>query len=354
MLRNPILATFVVTLLVTASGCAPAVDPTAKHAYPTVGRITVYDDALRSIVAPDARIERIAEGFTWSEGPLWMGDGQYLLFNDVPGNTMYRWSARDGLSVFLKPSGYGGTDVEGLREAGANGLDVEPEGTVLLADSGSRLVARLDPSSKRKTTLAAAYQGKRLNSPNDIVRHSGGSVYFTDPPYGLKGIDESPLKEQPANGVYRLDRDGSVHLIEGGLRFPNGVALSPDERTLYVANTDEKHPVWMAYRLDDRGNVLDRRVLADASDLVAAGASGAPDGLCISSDGHLFASAPGGLLVMDANGKRLGLIETGSRVSNCAFGDDGRTLYLTSHTFVARVRVAVTGLGFGHPTGNGN
>lgn len=346
MRRHPFRAALVATLLAVTAACAPAVDTTATPPYPTVGRITVYDDALHAIVAPDARIERVAEGFAWSEGPLWIRDGEYLLFNDVPGNTMYRWSARDGLSVFLKPSGYGGTDLEGLREAGANGLDVEPEGTVLLADSGSRLVARLDPASKRKTTLAATHQGKRLNSPNDVVRSAAGSVYFTDPPYGLKGIDESPLKEQPANGVYRLDRDGSVHLIEDGLRFPNGVALSPDERTLYVANSDEKRPVWMAYRLDDRGDVLDRRVLADASDLVAAGASGAPDGLCLSSDGHLFASAPGGLLVMDANGKRLGLIETGSRVSNCAFGDDGRTLYLTSHTFVARVRVAVTGLGF--------
>lgn len=346
MRRHPLRAALVATLLTVTAACAPAVDTTATHPYPAVGRITVYDDALRAIVAPDARIERVAEGFAWSEGPLWIRDGQYLLFNDVPGNTMYRWSARGGLSVFLKPSGYGGTDVEGLREAGANGLDVEPEGTVLLADSGSRLVARLDPASKLKTTLAATYQGKRLNSPNDVVRSARGSVYFTDPPYGLKGIDESPLKEQPANGVYRLDRDGSVHLIEDGLRFPNGVALSPDERTLYVANSDEKRPVWMAYRLDDHGEVLDRRVLADASDLVAAGASGAPDGLCLSSDGHLFASAPGGLLVMDANGKRLGLIETGSRVSNCAFGDDGRTLYLTSHTFVARLRVQVTGLGF--------
>ncbi len=349
---HPLRAGLVVALLAATAACAPAVDTAATKTYPSVGRIAVYDDALRAIMAPDTRVERIAEGFAWSEGPLWMRDGGYLLFNDVPGNTMYRWSPRDGLSVFLKPSGYGGTDLDGLREAGANGLESEPEGTVLLADSGSRLIARLDPATKHKTTLAAAYQGKRLNSPNDVVRHGNGSVYFTDPPYGLKGIDESPLKEQPANGVYRLDRDGSVHLIEDGLRFPNGVALSPDQRTLYVANSDEKHPVWMAYRLDDRGNVLDRRVLADASDLVAAGASGAPDGLCVSSDGHLFASAPGGLLVMDADGKRLGLIETGSRVSNCAFGDDGRTLYLTSHAFVARVRVLVTGLGFEPGSGN--
>ncbi|GAA5069170.1 SMP-30/gluconolactonase/LRE family protein [Lysobacter panacisoli] len=328
------------TALVAATACAPAID-TRNHE--AIGRVSSYDPAFDAILASNVRVERIAEGFAWAEGPLWMRDG-YLLFNDVPGNTMYRWSPREGTSVFLKPSGYAGSDVEGLREAGANGLDVEPQGTVLLADSGTRLIARLDPATKRKTTLAAMYQGKRLNSPNDVIRRSDGAVFFTDPPYGLKGINESPLKEQPVNGVYRLDPDGSVHLIDGELRFPNGVALSPDERTLYVANSDPKRPIWKAYRLDARGDALDSRVLADASDLIAAGASGAPDGLAVSSDGHLFASAPGGLLVMDANGKRLGFIETGARVSNCAFGDDGM-LYLTSHTFVARVQTKVRGIG---------
>jgi len=311
-----------------------------------IGRIVALDPSFEAIVPTDTRIEKIAEGFTWAEGPAWIAKGDYLLFNDVPANTMHRWSSRDGASVFLKPSGYAGPDTDGLREAGANGLEAEPTGTVLLADSGSRLIARFDPATKQRTTLAATYNGKRFNSPNDIARRSDGVVFFTDPPYGLRGIDESPLKEQPVNGVYRLDADGSVHLLEGALKFPNGIALSPDERTLYVANSDREHPVWMAYRLDARGNVIDRRVLADASDL-AAKAEGAPDGLTVSADGHLFASAPGGLLVMDANGKRLGVIETGSRVSNATFGEDGRTLYITSHTFVARVRVNARGVGFG-------
>lgn len=340
-LRNGLLAA---VLLGVAPACTPAVE---SPSYQTVGRITAYDTSFDALVARDARIERIAEGFQWAEGPLWMRDGGYLLFNDVPGNTMHRWSVRDGASVFLQPSGYAGSDLSGLREAGANGMDVEPAGTVLLADSGSRLVARLDPATKQRTTLAATHRGKRFNSPNDVVRRSDGAVFFTDPPYGLKGIDESPLKEQPFNGVYRLDPDGSVHVIEDGLKFPNGIALSPDERTLYVANSDRARPVWMAYSLDAGGNVLDKRVIGDASDLIAGGAEGAPDGLAVSADGHLFASAPGGLLVMDASGKRLGMIETGARVSNAAFGDDGRTLYLTSHTFVARVRVKATGMGFG-------
>jgi len=327
-------------LAACASPPAPAVDGEA------IGRVVALDPAFNAIVPADARIVKIAQGYTWAEGPAWIADGHYLLFNDVPQNTMHRWSEREGATRFLTPSGYAGQDTEGLREAGANGLEAEPGGTVLLADSGSRLIARFDPASKQRTTLAATYGGKRFNSPNDIARRGDGVVFFTDPPYGLKDIDESPLKEQPVNGVYRLDRDGSVHLVDGALKFPNGVALSPDQRTLYVANSDPDHPVWMAYRIDARGDVLDRRVFADASDLIAAGASGAPDGLTVSRDGHLFASAPGGLLVMDADGKRLGLIETGARVSNATFGDDGRTLYLTSHTFVARVRVNAVGVGF--------
>ncbi|MBU8975831.1 SMP-30/gluconolactonase/LRE family protein [Lysobacter sp. MMG2] len=337
----------ITALLLSCSLLAACASPhEATPRYEAVGRIKAFDPAFHALVPKDARIEKIAEGFEWSEGPAWIANGDYLLFNDVPANTMHRWSARDGASVFLEPSGYDGTDLSGLREAGANGLEAEPGGTVLLADSGSRLIARFNPTDKTRTTLAATFEGKRFNSPNDIARRSDGTVFFTDPPYGLKGIDESPLKEQPVNGVYRLDADGSVHLIEGALKFPNGVALSPDERTLYVANSDRAHPVWMAYAIDAKGEVRDRRVLADASDLAAA-AEGAPDGLCVSRDGHLFASAPGGLLVMDANGKRLGMIETGARVSNCAFGDDGRTLYLTSHTFVARVRVTAVGAGFG-------
>ncbi|BDU15327.1 SMP-30/gluconolactonase/LRE family protein [Lysobacter auxotrophicus] len=325
------------------AACASPPAPQTHGA--SIGRIVAFDPSFDAIVRKDARIEKIAEGFTWSEGPAWISGGDYLLFNDVPANTMHRWSAREGASVFLTPSGYAGTDTAGLREAGANGLEAEPAGTVLLADSGSRLIARFDPATKQRTTLAATYEGKRFNSPNDIARRRDGVVFFTDPPYGLNGIDDSPLKEQPVNGVYRLDPDGSVHLIEGALKFPNGVALSPDERTLYVANSDREHPVWMVYRLDAHGNVTDRRVLADASDL-AANAEGAPDGLTVSADGHLFASAPGGLLVMDASGKRLGMIETGARVSNATFGDDGRTLYITSHTFVARVRVEARGVGF--------
>ncbi len=171
-------------------------------------------------------------------------------------------------------------------------------------------------------------------------------VFFTDPPYGLKELDDSPVKELKFNGVYRMDTDGSVHLLDDGLSFPNGIALSPDERTLYVSNSDPKRPVWMAYSLNPQGDVAGKRIFADASDLLGEGIPGLPDGMAVATDGRLFATGPGGVLVFDADGKRLGRIETGSAISDCAFGDDGRTLYMTSHTFLARVRTKVTGLQF--------
>ncbi|MET0893176.1 MAG: SMP-30/gluconolactonase/LRE family protein [Pseudoxanthomonas sp.] len=310
------------------------------------GEVTAIDDSFPRIVAADARMEKVAEGFTWAEGPTWVQEGNYLLFTDVPRNALYRWKQGEGLSVFLKPSGLAGPDPGTLREAGANGLHAEPGGTVLLADSGNRQVARLDPKTKRKTTLAAVFQGKQFNSPNDVVLHGSGAVFFTDPPYGLKGLDESPVKELSFNGVYRIDPNGTVHLVDDSLSFPNGIALSPDQRTLYVSNSDPARALWMAYSLDVQGNVTGRRVFADASDLLGEGVPGLPDGMAVSTDGKIFASAPGGVLVFDAKGKRLGRIGTGDAVSNCAFGDDGQTLYMTSHTLVARIRVNATGLEF--------
>ncbi|MGH8060939.1 MAG: SMP-30/gluconolactonase/LRE family protein [Pseudoxanthomonas sp.] len=324
-------------------GCASTQVPVDAPAF---GKLTAMDPAFNDVVAADARMEKIAEGFTWSEGPAWVADGGYLLFTDVPANILYRWSQSDGLSVFLEPSGLADPDPATVREAGANGLFLEPAGTLLLADSGSRLIARLDPKTKRKTTLASAFDGKRFNSPNDVVPHSTGALFFTDPPYGLKGLDDSPIKEMPINGVYRMDPSGQVQLIDDSLRFPNGIALSPDERTLYVSNSDPKRPIWMAYSLDVQGRILGKRVFADAFDLLGEGVEGLPDGMAVSQAGELFATAPGGILVMNAAGRRLGRIETGAAISNCAFGDDGKTLYLTSHTLLARLRVKVSGLGF--------
>ncbi len=283
---------------------------TATDTRPAIGHIQRDDPRLDALIAPDAKIEKLAEGITWSEGPVWIANGSYLLFSDVPANKMYRWSEADGLSVFLDPSGHPGPDTSAFREPGSNGLIVGPPGTILMADHGNRAIARLDLATKAKTLLATRYQGRKFNSPNDLVLAANGAVYFTDPPYGLEGIDQSPLKEQPHNGVYRLDPDGTITLIDAGLSKPNGIGLSPDGHTLYVANSDPAQPVWIAYGLDPQGNVASRRLFADASVEVAKGLKGNPDGLCVDQHGNLFASGPGGLYAFAPDGSRLGRIET--------------------------------------------
>lgn len=292
------------------------------------------------------RIEKLAGGLTWSEGPVWITPGDYLLFTDVPENTIYRWSARDGISVFLKPSGYDGADAGIFREPGANGLYPDRAGSILLADHGNRMIARLDLATKRKTPLATRFSGKRFNSPNDLTRRSDGTIFFTDPPYGLKGLNASKAKELTFNGVFRVDTQGVVSLIDDELTFPNGIALSPDERTLYVANSDPQRPIWMAYALNERGEVLNKRVFADAADLVAGKSPGLPDGMAVAADGTVFATGPGGVLIFSSDGRRLGRIETGTAIANCTFGDDGHSLYMTSHHVLARVRLKSMGYGF--------
>jgi gluconolactonase len=256
---------------------------------------------------------------------------------------MYRWSEQDGLSVFLQPSGYAGPQPELFAEPGTNGLFPDSDHTILMADHGNRMVARFDVRTKQKSPLATHFEGKRFNSPNDVIKRRDGAIFFTDPPYGLAGRNESPIKELAFNGIYRIDTDGAVHLLDKEMTFPNGLSLSPDERTLIVANSDPKRPIWMAFTLDARGDVVSKRVFADASDLAAKKYPGLPDGLRITGDGTVFATAPGGVLIMDTAGKRLGLIRTGTAIANCAFGDDGTTLYMTSDAFLARIKLKING-----------
>jgi gluconolactonase len=304
-----------------------------------IGRIERFDPAFDAVVAPGAQVEKLAEGFDWAEGPVWIRAGGYLLFTDVPANTLYRWSARDGVSIFLKPSGYAGRSLAGLREAGANGLIAADDRTILMADSGNRALARLALDDRRKTLLATQFEGRRFNSPNDLARRSDGTIFFTDPPYGLDGLNASALKELDFNGVYRLAPDGTVALIDRTLSFPNGIELSPDERVLFVSNSDPQRPIWIAYELNAAGAPTSRRVFSDASDLIGPTTPGLPDGMAMSADGHLFATAPGGVLVFASDGRRLGRISTGAAVANCAISEDGRTLYMTSDYMLARLRL---------------
>lgn len=218
-----------------------------------------------------------------------------------------------------------------------------PPGPILMCDHGNRAVARLDLAAREKTFLATHFGARRFNSPNDLVRASDGSIYFTDPPYGLEGRNASPLKELAWNGVYRLDPDGVVTLLTKKLSYPNGIILSPDGRTLYVAVSDPDHAVVMAFPLEE-GRIGGGRAFADMTELVGPESPGLPDGMAIDEAGNLFATGPGGVHVLTPEGERLGLIATGTKIANCAFGEDGRALFLASHHMLARVRTRTQGL----------
>ena len=256
---------------------------------------------------------------------------------------MYRWApGAHAASLFLEPSG--GSDIKGFREPGSNGLKPGGPGRLLVADSGSRAIAMLDLRTKTKRLLAERFEGKRLNSPNDLVVGPDRAIWFTDPAYGLEGIDDSPLKEQGANRVYRLASDGTVTAVESELHFPNGIAFSPDGRTLYVSNSDPKNAVILAFDVSAEGIVSHRRVFADMTALAAKGLPGLPDGMTVDERGNLWATGPGGVHVLTSEGRELGLISTGSAISNCTFGGpEGRTLFMTSTHELATVRTKVRG-----------
>jgi gluconolactonase len=341
-------ATVLLAIVATTGAACAATPPAAKAAPTTIAdaRIDRWDAAMDAIVPKDWKIEKLAEGFGWAEGPVWVKSGGYLLFTDVPGNKMYKWSQQAGLEKFLDPSGAVSWDPDVWRETGANGLAIYDAHSILLADSGNRGVQRLDLATKQKTPVAMTYEGRKFSSPNDVIRMKNGVIFFTDPPYGFKKFDAAPEKEIAFNGVYRVGKDGQVTVIEKQLTRPNGVALSPDESVLYVAQSESNKAIINAYSLDRDGNVTGKKLFQDMTDLVAADAPGAPDGLTVAADGTVFTSAPGGVLVISRDGKRLGRIWDGKQTANCAFGDDGRTLYMTSSNFVARIRVNLKGAGF--------
>lgn len=336
--------THLAVVLSLATACT-----TLASAAPTViaeARIERWDPAMDAIVPADSKVEKLAAGFGWAEGPVWIHGGGYLLFTDVPGNRIWKWSESGGLEKFLEPSGAANPDPAIWREAGANGLYPDGRDSILVADSGNRMIARLALKSRLKTPVATAFGGKKFSSPNDVVRTKSGVVFFTDPPYGLRNGDDAPQKEQPFNGVYRVGTDGAVTVIEKELTRPNGVALSPDERTLYVTQSEPSRAIIMAYTLDASANVNGKKLFHDATDLVTRDSAGLPDGLTVAADGTLFLGAPGGILVLSKEGHRLGRISTGKSIANCEFGDDGRTLYITSSDMLARIRLRIAGMGF--------
>ena len=337
------------SVTVLALSCVASVACIAAPAAPIkIEEATIdrWDPAMDAIVPKDWKIEKLAEGFGWAEGPIWVKSGGYLLFTDVPGNKMWKWSEKGGLEKFLDPSGAANPDMNVWREAGANGLAILDKKSILLADTGSRGIQKLDLKSKKKTPVAMSFEGKKFASPNDVTRMKSGVIFFTDPPYGFKKFDDAPQIEIKFNGVYRMGKDGKVTAIEKELYRPNGVALSPDERTLYVSQSEPTKAIINAYSLDADGNVTGKKLFHDVTDLVGEKSPGLPDGLTVASDGTIFTSAPGGILVLSKEGKRLGRINDGKPTANCKFGDDGKTLYLTSKDMLARIRLNVTGVGF--------
>lgn len=317
-----------------------AVRARPRQRKPSAATITRFDPALDQLLDPAASVEVIAQGYQWAEGPVWVDRGQFLLFSDVPANTVHRWTARGGAQPFLKPSGLAGPIPSGIREAGANGLAIDARGALVMADSGTRAIASVDLQTRRKTILADRYEGKRFNSCNDLAIARDGTIYYTDPPYGLAEGDASPLKELSFNGVYRLRPDGAVDLLDASLKRPNGVALSPAEDRLYIGCSDEAAPEIRVYDLSSTGEIVGKsRRLVDFGPELKAGLPGLPDGMKVARSGHLFASGPGGLYVLAPNGRKLGLIARGKPIANCAFGEDGRTLFMASSDAILRLRL---------------
>jgi gluconolactonase len=311
-------------------------------------RIERLDAALDKLIAPDARIETLGEGYDWSEGPVWVKSGGFLLFSDVPQNVVYRWKQGEGVKSYLKPSGYTGAEPRG-GEMGSNGLTLDGSGRLVICQHGDRRVARMDaPIEAPKAvfaTLADRYEGKRFNSPNDVVFHSNGDMYFTDPPYGMEKQFEDPRREIPYQGVFRRGRDGAVTLLTKEMTRPNGLAFSPDEKLLYVAQSDPASAIWRVFDVKPDGTLGTSRVLFDATAMVKS-KPGLPDGLKIDTGGNLFATGPGGVLIISPQGKHLGTIDTGQATANVAFGDDGHTLYITADMYLMRVRLKAKGRGF--------
>jgi gluconolactonase len=319
--------------------------PDPSKSYPWMGKIERMDPALDQVLSPNAVIERLARGFEWSEGPIWVKrGGGHLLFSDVPNNIVYKWVPYVGTSEFLFPSGYTGSKKRG-GEPGSNGLTLDRQGRLLLAQHGDRQIGRLEKDGKVKP-LTQFYQGRRFNSPNDLVVHSNGDIFFTDPPYGLEKNNADPAKELNYNGVYRLTSKGKVHLLTSEISFPNGIALSPEEDILYVAVSDSKRPVIMAYSLTSDGKIWNGRVFFDTTSLMQ-GRKGVPDGLKVDKQGNLWATGPGGVLVISPEAKLLGIINTGEATANCAFGGaDGSMLYITADEYLCRIQTLTQGLGF--------
>jgi gluconolactonase len=323
---------FILSLLITTS-CM------SQTTYKTTGVIERYDKALDNILSKDAKAEIIAEGFDWSEGPLWVEKEKMLLFSDVPTNIIYKWTEAKGKELYLKPSGYTGT-IERGGEMGSNGLTLDGNGNLVMCQHGDRRMARMDAPltnpQPKFISLAVNYQGKKFSSPNDATYNSNGELFFTDPPYGLlTQSDNDPAKEIAWNGVYKVKKNGEVILLVDSLTRPNGIAFFPGEKKLLVANSDPQKPNW--YVFDVEGDKLTNgKIFYSAANEKG---NGLPDGLKIDREGNVFASGPGGIHIFNKDGKLLGKLKIEEATSNCSLSADQKTLYITNDMYVLRFKM---------------
>lgn len=310
----------------------------AEENMQTIGSIERIDPALNNIIPEGAEIEILSDGYDWSEGPLWVESEKMLLFSDVPKNIVYKWTEKDSVEVFLEPSGYTGDKDSYSREPGSNGLALNSGSKLVLCQHGDRRLSLLDaPLNAPKPkyiTLADRFDGKRFNSPNDVAIRSNGDYFFTDPPYGLPS--EAP-QEIPFQGVYKISND-SVTLLIDSLTRPNGIAFTPDEKTIIIANSDPGKAAWYAYDLDENNALINGRTFHDATENAKTD-SGLPDGLKIDPQGNVFASGPGGIWIFNPDGKILGKVRLPVATANCAFPADGKTLFITADNYLLRLRL---------------
>ncbi len=322
-----------------------AQDDAKKPLPKTIGSIERLDPSFDKIVPADGEIEVLGGLFDWSEGPVWVEKGSYLLFSDIPPNRIMKWEAGKGVTLFAEAVGYSGDKPYTGKEPGTNGLALDSQGRLVMCCHGDRSIKRMTLPDGKPETIADKYDGKRFNSPNDLVYHSSGGLYFTDPPYGLpKGADD-PARETEWFGVYRLGKDGKVTLLTKEMTRPNGIGFSPDEKTLYVAQSDPAAAVVKAFPVKEDGTLGESRVFFDATKWVKD-RPGLPDGLAVDKEGRVWVTGPGGVYCITAEGKVLGRLNTGVPTANCKFGEDGSTLFITADMYLAKVKTNTKGLGF--------
>ena len=334
------LGAFAISLL----AAAPANSQTPK----TIGSIERLDSEFDKLVPQGATIEVLGSGFDWAEGCCWIKDKGFLVFSDIPPNKIMKWDPKSGnVSVFMEKVGYTGSApfVSATPEPGTNGLVLDSEGRLVCCCHGDRNIKRIEKDGKF-TILADKYDGKRFNSPNDLVYKSNGDLYFTDPPYGLPDREKDKTRELDWFGVYRLGRDGKVTLLTKEMTRPNGIGFSPDEKTLYVAQSDPAAAIWKAFPVKNDGTLGESKILYDATKWVKEKRPGSPDGLAVDKQGHIWATGPGGVYCITPEGKILGRLNTGERTANCKFGDDGKTLFICADMYICRVKTNVVGTNY--------